>query len=171
MLSLLLFYSCIVRTVKSEGPKYPRETTNSTTTTIASTGSTQQNCSWSWSSWNRAQHSAELYTSTLVTSTYTYHNITASTSVGCDGIVRIVGDLSTLATGTNVSTSYTYYATNVSTVATPTCTPTREDCKSLMRLIPDGPPCSLSGEEDCGRCSIYGGGTGSATSERASKLC
>lgn len=111
MLSLLLPF-CLVHLVgvnAFEAPKFPRATTNSSSTTLPTGSNNGKNCSWSWSSWDRAQRSAESFTSDVMVTTYTYHNLSASTTIGCDDITRIVGDLTTVATGTNVSTTTSYY--------------------------------------------------------------
>ena len=71
------------------------------------------------------------WNSTTFASTYTYHNITASMTTACDGHPRIVGDLTTLATGTNV-TMVTLGTTTAFNKTTPACVLEPSDCTSSV---------------------------------------
>nr|POE93677.1 hypothetical protein CFP56_19689 [Quercus suber] len=66
--------------------------------------------------------------SILATSSWTYHNLSAQLTTLCDGDPRVVGALTTLATGTNSSV---YYQFQNYTAPTPTCSINPSDCADL----------------------------------------
>jgi len=149
---------------------YPRQAiTNATTSflpTATGTGA-GHNCSWSWSSWTSASFQYHMSHSEQVniTTTYTTHNLTASTTVKCDNITRIIGDLTTTATGTTSSVISTYEYPSNYTEPPPTCTPPAKDCFDLLiwnpvtsRTIPlECARPTTSVQEICGPCGIVGG--------------
>ena len=123
------------------------------TGTILSNTTATMNCSASWNSWYNASIWNTFNNVRTYTKTYTYHNITASTTVACDGHTRIVGDLTTTATGTNSTlTSAPRPFTNVK----PTCEPAAADCSSLWDMYYEF-PCTQTKGLSCGPCHIEGG--------------
>ena len=98
---------------------------------------------------------------TWPTSTYTYHNITASMTTACDGHPRVVGDLTTLATGTSSSlTTSEYLAGPNFTKPTPSCTMAPPDCAQVTaeyEVARTNSYCSNTQDLDCGKCTINGG--------------
>lgn len=82
---------------------------------------------------------------------------------GCDNITRIVGDLTTTATGTNVTVFENSTTITTFNRPTPTCSLAIEDCLSLFafddqeeRFKYCTPP-TTSREQVCGPCGIVGG--------------
>ena len=155
MLSLL-FFAAAGAASADPGPRhYPRQANATITSTASVTGTAAHNCSWTWDQWLGSSLDAQ-FDSINITSTYTYHNITASLTTQCDGMPRVVGDFTTIATGTN--TTLTQTTTNY-TKPSPTCTPDPVDCADINAGYGTYPcPRPTTGVvSSCGQCSIWGG--------------
>lgn len=151
-------HTAIAVAAPSESISLPvtRKGHNSSVTTTAhiytNTTAESMNCSASWNAWLESSLDAGFNLSTFTT-TYTYHNMTAQLTTLCDGHPRIVGGLTTTATGTNSTLTST--AMNFTTPP-PKCEPVATDCSSLyeQRWIL---PCTHTKGLDCGQCNIWGG--------------
>lgn len=173
MLSFLFWSSLLAGfTAAYDTPIYPRGAFNSSTifTTPGSAVTTNNastsswNCSQSWSYYGVQLNGVSFSNLLTFTSTYTYHNITASTEVLCDGHPRIVGGLTTIATGTNTTITS---KPRPFTMPMPTCRPLPQECASLEGMY-GVVPCNQTGTggvrntKQCGQCSIFGGTVSSA---------
>lgn len=123
----------------------------------AATGSlTSSSCGDAWMSWLNSS-TRYIPTWTSYVDTYTYHNITAATTTGCDDHPRVVGGngaLTTVATGTN--TTLTSAPKNF-TVPTPTCRLSPSECTGKLALYSLCKGVATTSSSNCGVCSIWGG--------------
>lgn len=135
--------------------------TPSGTTSHFATSTCKNSCVATWNDYmsSLVEVSLNNFSYTSFISTYTYHNMTAQLTTACDGHPRIVGDLTTTATGTN-STLTSTSATGNFTKPTPSCVLAPSDCTSFYGMYGStqmSKYCTNTKDLDCGQCTINGG--------------
>jgi len=121
----------------------------------------KNSCAATWNQYFSSLEDASIHAFGYVSyqSTYTYHNMTAQITTACDGHPRIVGDLTTTATG--IGTVLTSMTTNGNFSGTrPSCTLAPSECVSF--IVEYGSTmvssyCTNTKAADCGKCTINAG--------------